>query len=127
MSAFFNGYSLGLVESMPVAPNSQARQINVYPGANGLEVINQGSRGKTTVAAGIAIGPSVAGLAAVEQTFINLVQDGGGYLLIDTLGRSWSPVILTKFQPHGRAKEVVGPYGLVYYGRAYDAEFLHTT
>lgn len=121
----FNGIALGFLFSMNPAPNPNGRQINTYPGQNGLEVIDQGSRGGTTLleAAIIAAGP--AALASAEQSFRALVADGGAYTLVDQLGTVWTGVILAKFTPKGRVLNVAATIPGVYIARKYDAEFLH--
>lgn len=119
--ASFNGLSLGLVFSMPVAPNPNGRQVNAYAGANGLEVLDHGSRGGHTVVEGGLVAPSGAALGAFEQAFRSLQVDGGGYVLVDTIGLAWYPVILVQFQPQGAIRPVVGGG----YARRYTMEFLH--
>ena len=121
--ASFNGLDMGLVFENPVAPNPNGRQINAYCGANGLEVLNMGSRGGQSTADGLLFAPSVGGLSAYEQAFRSLVVDGGGYGLIDTMGNAWFPVILAMFTPVGPVLNIAGGG----YGRRYHAEFLHVT
>jgi len=125
MAASFNGISLGLVFTMPVTTNPNARQVNAYCGANGLEVINMGSRGGHTVLEGAIVAAGPSALAAAEASLIAMVRDGGAYTMVDSLGTAWPGVILVTFQPKGRVYPVVGfPPGL-YVARKYDAEFLH--
>jgi hypothetical protein len=123
--ASFNGVDLGFIFFMNVAANPKAKQINAYAGANGLEVIDQGSRGGHTVVSGAIISRSAPGLAAAEQSLRALQVDGGAYALVDTLGTSWPGVILVEFQPEGRVNRIVGPFGGFFIGRRYRAEFLH--
>lgn len=123
--ASFNGVDLGFIFEMSVAANPKGRQVNAYCGANGLEVIDQGSRGGTTAVSGAIISSSAPGLAAAEQSLRALQVNGGAYALVDTLGTTWPGVILVQYQPQGRVCRVVGPYGLYYIARRYSAEFLH--
>lgn len=119
--ASFNGFDLGFIFQMPVAANPKARQINAYAGANGLEVIDHGSRGGTTFVEGAFGSSTTAGLSAVEQGMRSLMVDGRAYILVDTLGKSWPGVILVKYQP-------IGPIRPTFDGiltRRYEAEFLH--
>ncbi|WP_435005155.1 hypothetical protein P12x_003049 [Tundrisphaera lichenicola] len=121
--ASYNAISLGLIFSMPVSANPKARQVNTYPGANGLEVIDHGSRGGATFVEGAIVASSAAGLASAVQTFRALQVDGGAYTLVDTLDTAWTGVILTRFQPVGRIYNTANN-GLA---QRYVAEFLHIT
>jgi hypothetical protein len=123
--ASFNGVDLGFIFYMNVGPNPKARQVNAYAGANGLEVIDQGTRGGHSVVSGAIISSSAPGLAAAERSFLALQQDGGAYALVDTLGTTWAGVILVDFEPEGRVNRIVGPFGGFFIGRRYRAEFLH--
>lgn len=119
--ASFNGANLGLIFEMSTSANPNARQINTYPGANGLEVLDQGTRGGSTTVLGALGGTTAGGLAAAEATFRSLQVDGGAYTLVDTLGTGWGRVILIQFTPVGRVYPVVGGG----YVRKYEMEFLH--
>lgn len=125
--ASFNGVDLGLVFEMNVAPNPKARQINTYAGGNGLEVLDQGSRGGSSYVEGAVISPFQSGLGAVEQGFRALMVDGGAYTLVDTLGTAWPTVILVQYSPKGRVYRAIGygPVGILYYARKYRMELLH--
>jgi hypothetical protein len=123
--ATFNGVNLGFVFEMNVAPNPKARQVNAYAGANGLEVIDQGSRGGTSYVEGALISASPNGLAAAEQSFRALQVDGRSYLLVDTLGTTWPGVTLIQFAPKGRVCRAIVPGGLLYYARCYHMDLLH--
>lgn len=123
--ASFNGVDLGFIFEMCVAPSPKARQVNAYAGANGLEVIDQGSRGGVSYVEGAIIGLSPPGLAAAEQSLRALQVDGGAYLLVDTLGTTWAGVILIQFSPRGRVCQVIGPGDFFYVARKYHADFLH--
>jgi hypothetical protein len=121
--ASFNGLDLGLIFAMSTAANPKARQVNAYAGANGLEVLDHGSRGGSSAVEGALAGSTPAGLAAAEGTFRSLQIDGGGYVLVDTLGNSWFNVILVQFNPVGRVGIVAGGG----YARRYAMEFLHVS
>lgn len=119
--ASFNGVSLGFIFLMNTAANPKSRQINAYPGADGLEVLDHGSRGGTTVVEGAIGSVSAPGLSAAEQSLRSLQVDGGAYVLVDTLGRSWGGVILVQYRPKGRVYLTINNF----LARRYDAEFLH--
>lgn len=121
MGASFNGVSLGFIFAIDTAANPKARQVNAYPGANGLEVLDHGSRGGTTVVRGAVVAPSTYALSAAEGSLRALQVDGGAYTLQDTLGKYWPGVILVQYRPQGRVYLTAGNY----LARKYDAEFLH--
>ena len=121
--ASFNGASLGFIFAMSTAANPNDLQVNAYPGANGLEVLNMGARGGNTTVAGALGGATAQGLAAAEATFRSLQVSGGAYVLVDNLGTSWSNVILTEFRPVGRIYPAVG-IGFV---RKYEMLFFHVS
>jgi len=123
--ASFNGVDLGLIFEMNTAAAPKAFQVRAYPGANGLEVLDMGSRGGMTTAEGAVFAGSPTALAGALASLRALQVDGGSYVLIDTLGTSWSGVKLMLFQPIGKVfLMAVGPPGG--YGKMYHAEFFHT-
>jgi hypothetical protein len=122
--ASFNGFALGFIFSMPVAANPNAKQVNSYAGANGLEVLDMGSRGGTTVVEGAMVGVGTSGLAGAEAALRAMQVDGGAYVLVDTLGNSWPGVILIAFRPSGRVLPVASVIPNTF-ARRYTAEFLH--
>lgn len=116
----FDGVWLGPICTTRTYANPVARQVNEYPGVNGLEVLNLGSRGGTTEADGLLFGTDLYDLANRFATFINYQRDGGAYVLYDSFGTAWPLVILVDFHPEGLAMQAPG--GVV---RAYRALFLH--
>lgn len=120
-SPSFDGVSLGPVCITRTYANPVARQINEYPGVNGLEVLNMGSRGGTTEAEGFLIATDLPSLGAAFATFIAYQRDGGAYTLFDSKGIEWPSVILADFRPDGMAKPALN-FGYV---QAYKALFLH--
>jgi hypothetical protein len=116
----FAGVWLGPICTTRTYANPVARQVNEYPGINGLEVLTMGSRGGTTEADGLLFGTSLDDLASRFCTFIDLQRDGGAYTLFDSLGTTWELVILVDFHPEGLVMQAPG--GCV---RAYRALFLH--
>ena len=119
--ASFNGTSLGFVFAMNPSAAPNALQINAYPGADGLEVLDLGSRGGRTVVEGALLASSPGGLGAYEGAFRTLQRDKVTSILVDTLGTAWSGVKLVLFAPTGRVVPLVGGG----YARKYHAEFLH--
>ena len=124
MSASFNAIDMGPAVQVVTMPAPNELQVNAYPGVNGLEVINHGSRGGTSHAEGWCYGADLTSLAAAEQTWRGMVTAGTVATLVDTLGTSWANVRITLFQPQGRVLPAVflGTGGFV---RRYRMEFLH--
>ena len=120
MASYAGANIFGIGVRMRTAVNPRDRQVNSYPGVNGLEVLDGGSRGLVTLVAGTLIGSDESGLGASEQFFLSYF-DGSAYLLVDTLGRAWPSVRLESFRPAGRVRR--GPDGTCL--REYTAEFLH--
>ena len=116
----YAGFDLGLVFEMNTVPAPKARQITGYPGVNGLQCRDLGSRGGyTTVAA--ALGASTpGGLGLLIQGLRSLQQAGGESILIDEFGVAWPSVILDQFAPTGRI--YTGPAGFF---KKYEAIFFH--
>lgn len=126
MPANYQGFGLGLVFQMTTSPNPKARQINAYPGSDGLQVIDHGARGGSTLLLAAFGASTPGGLAATEGRMFALQQDGRPGTLVDDLDRTWSNVILVTFRTQGRVERIVSadlPRGG--YGRVYVAEFLH--
>lgn len=118
--ASYAAFDLGLVFEMNTSPAPNARQVNEYPGANGLEVIDMGSRGgRTTVFGGLGATTS-GGLATLIQGLRTLQVAGTANTLVDAFGVSWTGVILEQFAPVGRVHR--GGPGFV---QKYQASFLH--
>lgn len=117
----FDNVPLGVVCSVRTWANPVARQINDYPGVNGLEVLTLGSRGGTSEADGVLLGADLADLAAQFSTFLDYQRDGGAYVLVDSKGTAWPLVILVDFRPDGPVKPALN-YGYV---QAFRAAFLH--
>lgn len=121
MPASFNGADLGFIFDMTVGAMPPSLQQNVYPGANGIEVLFMGSRGGRTTVQGATVADNAADLAVAEQAIRTLQVSGQPYTLVDTTGTSWTNVIMLTFQPEGRILPTAG--GGV--ARKYSAEFLH--
>lgn len=118
--ASFNGTDLGIVETCITAQAPKERQVNAYPGVNGLQLIDHGTRGAVTSARGLFSASSRAALASVLNTFRGYHTAGGKATLVDTYGTSWSDVILVQFRPAGVIYTSPGGFCT-----RYEAEFLH--
>jgi len=117
----FGGLNIfGTALTMSTTVNPRAKQVNAYFGLDGLEVLDGGSRGRTTLAAGMLFGPTAPALAVAEATF-HAMNDGVARMLVDTSGVIHPGVRLESFQPMGRIRR--SPAG--YFLRAYRARFLH--
>jgi hypothetical protein len=117
----FDGVPLGVICTVRTWANPVARQVNEYPGINGLEVLTMGSRGGTSEAEGMLLAASLLDLAGQLGTFIAYQRDGGAYTLVDSKGVAWPAVILVDFRPDGAIKPALN-YGCV---QAFRAAFLH--
>jgi hypothetical protein len=121
--ASFNGVNLfGLVISMSTGDNRRDSQVNSYNGLNGLEVLDGGSRGLTTVVHGVIYGSGLAGLAAARE-LLRGYRDGNAYMLADSTGSAWPNVRLERFTPAEAIKQA--PDGTCFQPNS--AEFLHLT
>lgn len=118
--ASYAGFGLGHVRSMPTRPAPKARQINEYPGADGLEVIDLGARGGTTHVTALLVASTTAGLVLLKQGLRTLQQAGTGNVLITVDGESFDGVILVDFEPGGAMRPCTGGWC-----EAYQATFLH--
>lgn len=119
--ATFDSVDLGYIQFMVTSPNAHARQVTAYPGVNGIEVLNMGSRGSNTVLQAAVSSSSLAGVSTALQTLGAYVLDGGAYTLVDNMGTTWTNVIMVSFQPTGRVvRSLPGVYTI-----KYEAEFLH--
>lgn len=105
MPASYNGIEFDFVFVMFPSANENARQINTYPGANGLEVIDHGTRGGSTIAQVGFLGP-VATINASMETFRDLQLGGQPHTLVDTKGRSWPNVILVGLREIAPARPI---------------------
>lgn len=118
----FNGeaifQSYGTV-SIQVRYNPRAEQVSGFFGVQGVERKDGGSRGAVALVSGTLRGDSEASLALAEAVWFSYI-DGIGYTLVDTIGRSWPSMKLTRFEPTGLVRLVAGS-GLR--TRDYRAEF----
>lgn len=119
--ASYAGTDLGVVEACNTSAAPKERQVNAYPGVNGLQLLDHGSRGGMTALRGHLIASSKANLATLVDTFRGYQLAGGKASLVDTYGTTWTGVILTQFRPTGRFYAMPGGY----FCQAYEAEFLH--
>lgn len=118
--ANFNGIDLGLVEEISTAPAPNERQVNTYPGVNGLEVLDLGSRGGGTSLRGSLAGVDLYDLASIQNALRDVQQASVVGSLFDDVN-SWPDVLLVQFRPTG--PRIPLPFGGV--AQRYEAEFLH--
>ena len=92
--------------SMSARPQLERRgsQRNAFPGLNGVEHLDLGSRGATTVIEGTWFADSEADLAATLATWEALC-DGVPRSFVDTLGRIWANVLLEPYRLEGVRKK----------------------
>lgn len=121
--ASFNGFDLGMIEVMNTHVAPKGRQINAYPGVDGLEPLDMGNRGAETSVRGVFAAADLFSMGALLGGMYGLQADGGQYVLVDEYGTFWVDVILVDFRPIGPVYLTGDPnYGVV---KRYEAEFLH--
>lgn len=120
MSSYGGAEIFGLAVQWSTTNNPRELQLNSFFGVDGLESLDGGSRGRTTLVAGVLRAPDSASLASIENNFRSL-QDGAARTLVDGSGTTWEEVILENFQPQGRVRRAAD--GVAF--RPYRARFLH--
>jgi hypothetical protein len=121
--AVFAGIDLGIIEECQGPyPEPKTRQVSGYPGVNGLELLDLGSRGLKASLRGVLLAASPAALSWAKQTLGGLVLDGGPYPFLDPDGTLWVGVVMTAWRPVGPRYLLAGGLGVA---QRYDAEFLH--
>lgn len=120
--ANLQGLDLGTVEECSTQPAPRERQVNAYPGVDGLEVLDLGARGGLTLVRGVIGGADLPTLAAVRSDFYALQQAGTFGDFVDTLGAVWPNACLARFRPVGRVMPAAGG-GFV---QRYEAELFHS-
>lgn len=88
-----------------ITPGSEdrARQLNSYPGVNGLECLDLGQRGAQSRVEGIWIFADLASFQATLLTWLALV-DGVPRTLIDTKLMRWPNCLLNPYKLDGSAR-----------------------
>ena len=121
--ATFNGTAIfGYAVKMQTVDNPRAAQENAYPGLSGVESLDQGLRGRFTMATGLLFGQDPVSQGAAEALFRSY-NDGNLYLLVDNFGTAWPNVRLESFEPQGQVRVQAGQG----YYRPYTARFRHLT
>ena len=105
---------------MQTATNPSADQVNAFFGANGVESLYGGTRGRVTLIRGILTGDTYADLVAALDLFESY-DDGQARVLVTTIGRVFSYVKYGIFEP-GEVKNTLD-IGYV----EYRASFNHLT
>ncbi len=117
----FGGLSIfGSGVRMTTTSLPRAQQANTFFGLSGVQLLDGGSRGRTTEVHGFLSGESPQSLAAGENQ-LRLMGDGVSRILVDMMGTIWFNVVLERYQPKGRI--CTTPSGG--YLRAYQAQFFH--
>jgi hypothetical protein len=120
----FNGeYIFGYNVQMATGWPDPAHQINAFLGVRGVERLFLGQRMLQTHVVGELRGPTELDLG-VAETYFGSYQNQYGYVLYDTLGRTWNEVCLVRFEPGGRVMQNPAA-GAAYWFRAYRATFDH--
>lgn len=122
--ATFNGTDLGIIEEPATMPAPNDFQLNAYPGVNGIEALNLGSRGGTSMYKAALYASTPANLDALFAVFRGYVQAGGASTLVDAYGTTWTNVILRNFRPTGPRKLLANGDGVI---QRCEYEFLHTS
>lgn len=119
--ATFGGINIfGTAVTMTTVENPRSTQVNAYFGLDGVEVLDGGLRGRTTLASGLLSGETPEAIAVAEAAF-RLMADGQVRTLVDSYGTTWLNVRMESFQPRGPLRH--SPSGRLF--RAYQARFLH--
>lgn len=117
--ATFNGVNLfGYAARVAEGSLSRDAQVNAFPGVNGIERLDGGTRGTILVATGTLIGTSATDLSNQKIYFANY-ENGFAYTLVDSLGAYWPNTVLESFAPTSEIRQ--DPYGL--YLQDYEAHF----
>lgn len=120
-SATFNAENIfGVNVKMATADNPRAMQQNAFAGVDGMESLDQGSRGRFTVARGTHAGVGLGGLAVVQEA-CRAYRDGRAYTLVDTRGVTWLYVQLVSYEPEGDIKYALSGF----YTQKYSLRFFH--
>lgn len=90
--ATLNGVDLFYLCTVDTVPGQHARQLNAYPGVNGLESLRMGTRGHTSTVKGYLLGASIGDLNAAEISLRTYQANGGAYDFVDNYGNTWSNV-----------------------------------
>lgn len=117
----FDGVQMfGLAPAIIPRANPNDLQWNVFPGINGREMLNLGSRGGQLIAIGLLADTSLAGLITQEALWRAYQANAVVSVLVDTAGVSWTNVVLVHFTPGEEIKP--GPAGYLW-SRTYQAVF----
>lgn len=87
--------------SIHTTNDPSAEQINHFFGLSGTERLYGGLTGRVTLASGVLAAETPAGLAAIREQFRAFETDGLARTLVDTLGVSWSWVVLHQWRQAG--------------------------
>jgi hypothetical protein len=113
----------GLATTVVVADGPRGVQRNAYPGLDGVEELDQGSRGRLITITGRLYGANASAMGAAEAD-VRSYNDGATHTIVDQFGVAWSYCKYESFEPQGRVEIAVdlngnGPM----YHRRYVARF----
>ncbi len=117
MAATLDGIPcFGVAVHITPQANPDHVQINAYPGINGLQVMDMGSRGRVFQVTGLMIGSTPGDVEANEVSLENFA-DGLPHLLISTAGGIWQNVTYRReYHPTGKFVFLASGNG---WGRSY--------
>lgn len=119
----FNSLSFfGVVQTERSVNTPNDVQLNAFPGVNGLQSLNMGSRGGRTAVRGTLFGANAAELETLQQTFRNLLAARTVAAYVNDAGTNLGPSYLEMFQP---LDEEIAWYPGWGWGLEYVAVFVH--
>jgi hypothetical protein len=122
MASYRGSAIFGRAVRMKTADNPRAEQKNGFFGLSGIETLDGGLRGRTTVAQGVFTAYDYGTIAAAMESFRSF-NDGLAGTLVDTRNVSWLNVKLASFEPGDR----IGFDPTYGYYATYQATFQHLT
>jgi hypothetical protein len=92
MSAFIDGFALGMATKVQYAPNPNSAMITGFFGINGVMYMKGGARGRTLTVQSVWI--DVTPFAIVnDELLLQNFDDGAVHYFTDTTGYTWQNVV----------------------------------
>ncbi len=124
--ATLNGVDMFGLCVCKTAPMPARRQLNRYPGVNGLESKRMGTDGKRSMVSGFLVGVTTEDINAAEGVLQSYLEDGGAYTFVDNYGNQWPRVYLLEYDFTDRVmKCAAAPMGGAGHCRPYVATLIH--